>query len=105
MVKKGRIIEQRKQVGRGKNWRWVTEEIELSSDVFFAERQDGTIDRLHGWYLTENEAVFFEAADRDKLMREMREQIDECYRKRNERWNFLCDKFGVPERKHHHKVN
>ena len=98
MVKSGRIIQQWKWVGRGKNRRRERVDFELSSVVYFAEKLDGTIDRMY-WYLTESEALFFEAVEKDELIREMDRRIQDCYQKKNERWNQLCDKFGV-DRKH-----
>jgi len=94
MVKSGDTIEELKVVGRGKNRRSIKVKTKLRGRVFFPEKPDGTIDLME-WYLTENEALFFEAVEKDGVLQECKERIDQVYKERNERWNFLCDKFGV----------
>lgn len=88
MVKTGKTIESYKIV-KGKR---VRERLTLNKDVFFPEKPDGQIN-LMTWYLTENEALFFEEVKKDKLLQKLDRQIKECYAKKKERWNFLKDKF------------
>ena len=94
MVKSGNVIEEWKIV-KGKK---VKVKCELHGTVYFPEKPDGSID-LTNWYLTEKEARFFEAVERDEELKRLQEAIKEAYKRRNQRWNQLCDKYGIEDRK------
>jgi hypothetical protein len=94
MVKSGNVIEEWKII-RGKR---VKVKSQLRGIVYFPEKPDGSID-LTNWYLTEKEARFFEAVERDEELKRFEKAIEEAYKKRNQRWNELCDLFGIEDRK------
>jgi hypothetical protein len=94
MVKSGNVIEEWRIVGRGRKARRVKVKCVLNGIVYFPEKPDGSID-LTNWYLTENEARFFEAVYRDEELKKLQKEIEEAYKRRNQRWNMLCDMFGV----------
>jgi len=94
LVKSGTVIEKWQNVGRGQNRRNERVKQPVSKTVYFPERHNGKAD-LTDWCLTEKQALFCEAVDKDEVLNKLTATINQCYKAKNERWAELHKRFGL----------
>jgi hypothetical protein len=93
-VKSGTVIEKWQNVGRGQNQRNERVKQTVSRSVYFPERHDGKAD-LTDWCLTEKQALFCEAVEKDEEINKLTAMIEQCYKAKNARWAKLHKEFGL----------